>query len=46
MHFKKINVVTKKNPYPLPFTNEVINIVIGHEVYNFLYGSFDTIRFP
>ncbi len=46
MNFKKINIVTKKNPYPLPFTNEVINIVTRHEVHNFLDGSFDTIRFP
>jgi hypothetical protein len=33
--FKKLNVATKKDPYPLPFTNEVINIVVGHEVYIF-----------
>jgi hypothetical protein len=30
-----LNVATKKYPYPLPFTNEVINIVIGHKVYIF-----------
>jgi hypothetical protein len=29
--FRKLNV-TKKYPYPLPFTNEVINIIVGHEV--------------
>ncbi len=33
--FKKLNIATKKNPYMLPFMNEVINIV-GHEVYTFL----------
>jgi hypothetical protein len=27
--FKKLNVATKKDPYPLPFINEVLNIVIG-----------------
>jgi hypothetical protein len=33
----KIYVDFKKfNPYPLPFINEVINIVIGHEMYTFL----------
>jgi len=34
--FKKLNVTTKKDPYLLPFTNEVINIVVGHEVCTFL----------
>jgi hypothetical protein len=34
--FRKINVVTKKDPYPLPFTNEVINTVARHKVYTFL----------
>ncbi len=28
LHFKKLNVVTKKDPYPLPFTNEVINTIV------------------
>jgi hypothetical protein len=37
---KKINAATKKNPYSLPFTNEVINIVVGHQVYTFLDGFF------
>ncbi len=34
--FKKLNATTKKDPYMLPFTNEVINIEVGHEVYTFL----------
>jgi hypothetical protein len=34
--FKKLNVATKKDPYLLPFTNEVINTIIGHEVYTFM----------
>ncbi len=38
--FRKLNVATKKDPYPLPFTNEVINIVAKHEVYTFLNGFF------
>jgi len=33
-----MNVATKKNLYPLPFTNEVINSVLGHEVYTILDG--------
>jgi hypothetical protein len=36
VNFKKLNVATKKDLYPLPFTDEVINTVIGHEVYTFL----------
>ncbi len=36
--FKKFNKVTKKNPYPLPFSNEVLNIVAGYEAYSFLDG--------
>jgi hypothetical protein len=35
---RKFNVTTKKKPYMLPFTNEVINTIIGHEVYTFLDG--------
>ncbi len=38
MDFRKLNVATKKNPYPLPFIDEVINIVVEHEVYTFLDG--------
>lgn len=38
VHFKKHIVVTKKDPYLLPFTNEVMNIVAKYEVYSFLDG--------
>jgi hypothetical protein len=31
--FRKLNIATKKNPYPLPFTNEVLNTVAGYEAY-------------
>jgi hypothetical protein len=36
--FKKLNVVTKKDPYPLPFINEVLNIVARYEAYSFFDG--------
>jgi hypothetical protein len=36
--FKKLNKTTKKNPYPLPFFDEVLNIVIRYEAYSFLDG--------
>jgi hypothetical protein len=35
VNFKKINAVTKKGPSLLLFTDEVINIIAGHEVYTF-----------
>jgi hypothetical protein len=38
--FKKLNVATKKDPYPLPFIDEVINLVVRHKVYTFLDGFF------
>jgi hypothetical protein len=36
--FKKLNKTTKKNPYPLPFFDEVLNIVTRYEAYLFLDG--------
>ncbi len=33
LDFKKLIVATKKDPYPLPFTNEVLNIIVGYEAY-------------
>jgi hypothetical protein len=35
---KKFNATTKKDPYSLPFIDEVINIRTRHEVYTFLDG--------
>jgi hypothetical protein len=34
--FKKFNAATKKDPYMLPFIDEVINTIAEHEVYIFL----------
>ncbi len=36
--FRKLNKTTKKDPYPLPFFDEVLNIVVGYETYSFLDG--------
>ncbi len=36
--FKKLNKATKKDPYPLPFSDELLNIVAGYEAYLFLDG--------
>jgi hypothetical protein len=34
--FRKLNATTKNDLYPLPFTYEVINTIVGHKVYTFL----------
>ncbi len=36
--FRKLNAATKKDPYPLPFIDEVLNTVVGYEAYSFLDG--------
>lgn len=35
MDFQNLNVTTKKDPSPLPFTKEILNMVAGHEIYFF-----------
>jgi hypothetical protein len=40
VNFRKLNVAMKKDPYLLPFTNEVLDTVIGHDAYSFLNGYF------
>jgi hypothetical protein len=36
--FRKLNNVTKNDPYPLPFCNEVLNTIAWYEAYSFLDG--------
>ncbi len=36
--FKKLNIATKEDLYPLPFTNEVLNTIARYEAYSFLDG--------
>ncbi len=38
--FRKLNFATKKDSYPFPFIDEVLNVIVGHEVYYFLHGFF------
>jgi len=38
MDFQKLNIVMKKDPYPLFFMEEILDMVVGHEVYSFLDG--------
>ena len=34
--FRRLNAATKKDPYPLPFTDEVLDTVIGYAPYSFI----------
>jgi hypothetical protein len=34
--FKKLNAATKKDPYPLPFTNEMFDTIAWYETYSLL----------
>ncbi len=36
VNLRILNATMKKDPYPLPFTEEVLDMVDGHEVYSFL----------
>jgi hypothetical protein len=36
--FRKLNVATKKDPYPIPFANEMLNTIARYEAYSFLNG--------
>jgi hypothetical protein len=36
--FRNFNKATKKDPYPLPFFDEVLNAITWYEAYSFLNG--------
>ena len=36
--YRKLNAVTITDPFPLPFTDAVLDAVAGHEMYSFLDG--------
>jgi hypothetical protein len=36
--FQKLNVVTKEDYFPLPFTNIILDAIARHECYSFLDG--------
>jgi hypothetical protein len=38
--FRKLDVTTKKDPFPLPFIDEVLNTMAGCEAFSFLDGYF------
>jgi hypothetical protein len=38
VNFRKLNAIMKKDSYRLRFTEEVLDMVVGHKVYSFLDG--------
>ena len=36
--YRKLNAITITDTFPLPFTDSVLDAVIGHEMYSFLHG--------
>jgi len=46
INFRRLNVATKKDRYPLFFTNEVLNTITSYEAYSFLdgYSKYHQIR--
>ena len=36
--YRKLNVVTVTNAFPPPFTDSILDIVAGHDMYSFLDG--------
>ena len=38
VNFKKLNSCTVKYHYPLPYTETILERLVGHEAYNFLDG--------
>jgi len=39
VNYKALNKVTKKDRYPLPFCEEILEEVAGHEMYTFGTGA-------
>jgi len=44
---RKLNEAIKKDYFPLPFTDSILDAVVGHEIYSFLNGfsGYNQIRF-
>jgi hypothetical protein len=34
--YRKLNPQTKKNPFPLPFLDSILDTVVGHNMYSFM----------
>ena len=38
INYRRLNEVTRKDPFPLPFMDQLLERVSGHPFYYFLYG--------
>ncbi len=38
MDYRKLNVQIKKDPFPLPFLDSILDYVTRHEMYSFMDG--------
>jgi hypothetical protein len=38
VHYCKLNVQTKKDPFPLPFLDSILYSVVEHDMYSFMDG--------
>ena len=38
--YRKLNKATQKDHFPLPFLDQMLDRLVGHEYYCFLYGYF------
>jgi hypothetical protein len=36
--YQKLNSQTKKDPFPLPFLDSILDTMVGHEMYSFMDG--------
>jgi hypothetical protein len=44
--YRKLNAQTKKDPFPLPFLDYVLDFITGHEMYSFMdgYSSYNYVK--
>ena len=40
INYKKLNTATRKDHYPLPFIDQMLDRLVGHPYFYFLYGYF------
>ena len=46
MDYRKLNATTITDAFPLPFTDSILDTVVGHDCYSFLdeFSSYNKIR--
>ena len=42
--YRKLNTATRKDHYPLPFIDQILDRLAGHPIYDFLMDILDIIR--